>query len=46
MPVLFKIPVSTVVGVFVGTPCCYTEILNFRGHLRVHSCVHFREHFP
>ena len=33
----------------MGTPWCYTKILNFRrhfsGHLRLHSRVHFREHF-
>ena len=41
-----KFPVSTVVGVFLGTPwCVYTEILNFRGHFCGHLRVHFREHF-
>ena len=45
-----KFPVSTVVGVFVGTRGAFhTEILDFRGHfcgnLRVHSRVHSREHF-
>ena len=46
-----KFPVSTLVGVFVGTLWCILHRKNlnlrghFRGHLRVHSRGHFREHF-